>query len=61
MEWKVDPKYFDYAASTPPWPKAVDAFTEASLKGYANPSSIHQQGRSAKQLMLELKRNFMIS
>jgi cysteine desulfurase len=58
MEWKVDPKYFDYAASTPPWPKAVDAFTEASLKGYANPSSIHQQGRSAKQLMLELKKEF---
>ncbi len=58
MEVKVDPKYFDYAASAPPWPEAIDAFAEISRSAYGNPSSIHNAGKSARHKILELKRQF---
>ena len=58
MEVTVDPGYFDYAASAPPWPEAIEAFAEVSRSAYGNPSSIHNAGKSAKKKILELKRNF---
>lgn len=58
MNVSVDPKYFDYAASAPPWPAAVEAFSMVSKDFYANPSSIHLQGKKAKQMLLELKKAF---
>jgi len=58
MDVKVDPNYFDYAASAPPWREAVDAFTEMCGEIYANPSSIHRHGKEAKNKLLELKQEF---
>ena len=58
MEISVDPKYFDYAASTPVWPAALEAFMEISKNQYANPSSIHMHGKTAKLKLLELKKTF---
>ncbi len=58
MGFQVDPKYFDYAASAPPWQGAVDEYCEISKSFYANASSIHQQGKATKQKLLELKKEF---
>lgn len=58
MEISADPKYFDYAASTPIWPVALEAFIEISKNQYANPSSIHIHGKNAKLKLLELKKTF---
>jgi cysteine desulfurase len=53
-----DPKYFDYAASVPPLKEAVDSFVESSNTYFANPSSIHFQGRKAKKNLLQLKKKY---
>lgn len=58
MDVKVDPYYFDYAASAPPWTEAVDEFTKVCGEFYANPSSIHRHGKEAKNKLLELKKEF---
>lgn len=53
-----DPKYFDYAASCPPYREALDKFTEMSLRHFANPSSSHRYGLMAQKELLSLKKEF---
>ena len=55
---RPDPKYFDYAASVPPLEKAMDIFIRSSNTYFANPSSIHVQGRKAKKNLLLLRKEF---
>jgi cysteine desulfurase len=55
---RPDPKYFDYAASVPPLKEALDSFIESTKTCFANPSSIHLQGRKAKKYLLQLKQEF---
>lgn len=52
-------RYFDYAASNPPFPEALDAFAEASRSFPGNPSSVHDPGREAREEAADLKREFM--
>jgi cysteine desulfurase len=47
--------YFDYAAAAPIAEEALEVFIEASRRFYANSSSLHDEGFSAKEL-LELSR-----
>ncbi len=47
----TDDRYFDYAASAPPYPEALQRFQEASLRLYANPSSSHDGGRQAREIL----------
>ena len=42
--------YLDHAATTPPHPAAVGAMREALTIEWANPSSLHTEGRAARQL-----------
>ena len=56
----VDPKYFDYAASTPPFRESLEIYTEVSGKFYANPSSMHRFGKEARQQFLALKNQFAV-
>jgi len=55
---RPDPKYFDYAASVPPFKEALDSFIETSQTYFANPSSIHSKGRKAKKFFFDLKKEF---
>lgn len=45
--------YLDWAATTPADPEILHRALESSLEAYANPSSRHWLGRSAKQLLEE--------
>lgn len=56
MENFIDPRYFDYAASSPIWQESLDAFSVTAKKYIANPSSQHRCGREAKQELLTLKK-----
>lgn len=47
--------YFDYAATTPIHPNALEAFVQASTQFYGNTSSLHDYGTYAKEL-LEISR-----
>jgi cysteine desulfurase len=53
-----DPHYFDYAASAPPFNYSLERYKEVSQRFYANPSSSHNQGKAAKQFLLEQKEQF---
>jgi len=53
-----DPKYFDYAASAPPFPEAMEVFCETSIRFPANPSSQHKAGKDANKKLLETKKEF---
>jgi cysteine desulfurase len=53
-----DPLYFDYSASTPPFPEALEKFRDISMRFLANPSSLHQVGRKARKRFLEAKKSF---
>jgi cysteine desulfurase len=53
-----DPKYFDYAASCPPYQEALKAYTDMSIRYFANPSSSHRHGVVAQKEMLSLKKEF---
>jgi cysteine desulfurase len=54
----LDPYYFDYSASTPPYEEALEHYKSHSLNYPANPSSIHVSGKEAGRILLELKRRF---
>lgn len=41
--------YFDHAATTAMSPEALQAYIEAATAGPGNPSSLHAQGRTAKE------------
>lgn len=41
--------YFDHNATTPLHPRVLDAMHEAAAHGTGNPSSLHEEGRAARQ------------
>ncbi|HVJ93601.1 MAG TPA: cysteine desulfurase family protein [Labilithrix sp.] len=43
--------YLDWNATTPPLPEVLDAMREAALTAWANPSSIHGDGRAARAVI----------
>lgn len=43
--------YFDYAASTPPYPDVIKTVSEVMDRHYANASSIHGYGENAEKLL----------
>lgn len=49
--------YFDYNASAPVSPEALEAFTAAARETFGNPSSIHQDGQAARQLVEAARRD----
>ena len=49
--------YFDYNASAPVSPEAMEAFTGAAREAFGNPSSIHQDGQAARQLVEAARRD----
>jgi cysteine desulfurase len=55
---KLDPYYFDYAASAPPFTEALDRYKSVALRYPANPSSTHASGTEAGRKLIELKRQF---
>ncbi len=48
--------YLDNAATTPVDPKVVDAMTEILANRYGNPSSIHEEGRKAKNAIEQARK-----
>lgn len=48
-------KYFDYAATTPPYPEVIRSMAEIMEKHYGNPSSLHQYGEDADRLVRHAK------
>ncbi len=49
--------YFDNAASTPIDKRVVDLMHETSIKYYANPSSVHENGRISRSLIETSRKN----
>jgi cysteine desulfurase len=47
--------YFDYAATAPPFPAAVEAQRAAALRWFGNPSAGHRPGQQAKAELERLK------
>lgn len=43
--------YLDWNATTPPLPEVLDAMRETALSAWANPSSIHGDGRKARAVI----------
>ncbi len=43
--------YLDWNATTPPLPEALDAMREVASRTWANPSSIHADGRAARAVV----------
>jgi len=50
-----DPYYFDYAASEPPYPEALEEYVQYALEYSANPSSAHSSGKEAQRKLVEKK------
>ncbi|HEY3319523.1 MAG TPA: cysteine desulfurase family protein [Planctomycetota bacterium] len=48
-------RYFDYAASAPPYPQALETFSRVSVEAYANPSASHALGAAARRKLAENK------
>ena len=49
--------YLDHAATTPPLPEALAAFTDACAHGFANPGSLHQKGADAARVLHVARKN----
>src|SRR5689334_2295081 len=43
--------YFDHNATTPLHPTVLAAMTDAAAHHFGNPSSLHEEGRAARQLV----------
>lgn len=43
--------YFDNAATTPLYPEVIQAMSDAMMKTFGNPSSVHHYGREARVLV----------
>ncbi|AKV01880.1 Cysteine desulfurase [Labilithrix luteola] len=43
--------YLDWNATTPPLPEVLDAMRDAAARAWANPSSIHKDGRAARAVV----------
>ncbi|HYE97579.1 MAG TPA: cysteine desulfurase family protein [Planctomycetota bacterium] len=54
-----DPRYFDYAASCPPFPEALARQSDVAAELYASPSSTHAHGRRAAARLEEERRAFL--
>jgi cysteine desulfurase len=50
--------YFDHAATTPPYPEALERFIQIHQHFFANPSSPHELGKAAKRELEALKERF---
>ena len=50
-------RYFDYAASCPPFAEAMEALARVSSDFFGNPSSLHDAGRAARGLIEETRRD----
>lgn len=44
-------KYFDYAATTPPFEEVITTVAEVMRRHYGNPSSMHRYGEDADKLL----------
>ena len=51
-------RYFDWAASAPPFPEALAAQSEAARRWFGNPSAGHAAGRAASLELRRLKTSF---
>lgn len=47
--------YLDNSATTKPYPEVVDSFQQVSTRFFANPSSIHQFGGEAENLLIKAR------
>jgi cysteine desulfurase len=47
--------YFDNSATTKPYPEVLDSFIKVSNEYYGNPSSLHQLGGHAEQLLTQAR------
>lgn len=52
----MDRIYFDNAATTPIAPEVVEAMSDAMVRLYGNPSSIHTEGRTARAAIEEARK-----
>lgn len=59
MYGMTDEGYFDTAASAPPWPEALRRFEEVSLRHYGNPSSSHEAGQQAREILETARKAFL--
>jgi len=50
--------YLDFAAGAPPWPEALDVFTQTSCTCPGNPSSAHPAGRAAAAALADARARF---
>lgn len=51
--------YFDHSATTPPDPRVLQTFTDASVRYFANPASLHQAGKQAEKLLETARRQLV--
>ena len=51
--------YFDYAASCPPHPEALEEYARASAERFGNPSSTHRRGMEARKLLESAKQRIL--
>jgi cysteine desulfurase len=57
QKWhNMDRIYFDNAATTPLLPEVIQVMTEAMGTYYGNPSSIHNEGRTARSVIEQARR-----
>ena len=47
--------YFDANATVPPLPSVVERVSKSLVEGWANPTSIHREGQSARHLLEEAR------
>jgi cysteine desulfurase len=50
--------YFDYAATCPPFPEAVQELARVSADAFGNPSSTHELGQQARSVLEGTRRSF---
>lgn len=53
--------YLDYAATTPLLPEALEAMQEVLANTFGNPSSMHQAGRQARNVLTEARESIAAS
>lgn len=54
-----DPIYLDHAAATPPRPEVDEAMREVAARAFANPSSLHADGRRAKRVLEDCRERIL--
>jgi cysteine desulfurase len=51
--------YFDYAATAPPFPESINVFKDISLSAFGNPSSNHNLGLMARNILNQSREQFL--